>query len=64
MEKGKTTAIIGSTGFGQIDDASLLMRFYDFEKGNILIDGKDVREYPQEELRDQNWLCAAECLSF
>ena len=29
------------------------MRFYDIENGNILIDGKDVREYPQEELRDK-----------
>ncbi|MCB6285644.1 ABC transporter ATP-binding protein [[Clostridium] scindens] len=53
VEKGKTTAIIGSTGSGKSTIASLLMRFYDFEKGNILIDGKDVREYPQEELRDK-----------
>ena len=40
VEKGKTTAIIGSTGSGKSTIASLLMRFYDFEKGNILIDGK------------------------
>lgn len=53
VEKGKTTAIIGSTGSGKSTIASLLMRFYDIEKGNILIDGKDVREYPQEKLRDK-----------
>jgi ATP-binding cassette subfamily B multidrug efflux pump len=53
VEKGKTTAVIGSTGSGKSTIACLLMRFYDIENGNILIDGKDVREYPQEELRDK-----------
>ena len=52
-EKGKTTAIIGSTGSGKSTIANLMMRFYDIEKGNILIDGKDVREYSQEELRNK-----------
>lgn len=51
--KGQTTAIIGSTGSGKSTIASLLLRFYDVQQGHILIDGKDVREYPQEELRDK-----------
>ena len=52
-QRGQTLAIIGSTGSGKSTIASLLMRFYDIEMGNILIDGKDVREYQQEELRDR-----------
>lgn len=52
-QKGKTTAIIGGTGSGKSTIASLLMRFYDVQEGNILVDGKDVREYPQKELRDK-----------
>ncbi len=51
VEKGQTTAIIGSTGSGKSTIASLIMRFYDIESGSILVDGKDVREYPQDELR-------------
>lgn len=52
-EKGKTTAIIGSTGSGKSTIANLLMRFYDIENGNILIDGKDLRVYTQEALRNK-----------
>lgn len=51
--KGKTTAIIGSTGSGKSTIATLVMRFYDIESGSILVDGKDVREYGQNELRDK-----------
>lgn len=51
VEKGQTTAIIGSTGSGKSTIASLIMRFYDIENGSILVDGKDVREYSQDELR-------------
>ena len=51
VEKGKTTAIIGSTGSGKSTIASLLMRFFDIESGSILVDGKDVREYSQDVLR-------------
>ena len=53
VEKGKTTAIIGSTGSGKSTIATLIMRFYDIESGSILVDGKDVREYGQNELRDK-----------
>lgn len=53
VKPGTTTAIIGSTGSGKSTIASLVMRFFDIEKGNILVDGKDVREYSQIELRDK-----------
>lgn len=53
VETGKTTAIIGSTGSGKSTIASLVMRFYEIESGSILVDGKDVREYRQNELRDK-----------
>ncbi|MDI6600618.1 MAG: ABC transporter ATP-binding protein [Thermoanaerobacteraceae bacterium] len=50
-EPGKTTAIIGSTGAGKTTLLNLIMRFYDAEKGSILIDGVDIREIPQDVLR-------------
>ncbi len=53
VETGKTTAIIGSTGSGKSTIASLIMRFYDIAEGNILVDGKDVRDYLQGELRSK-----------
>lgn len=53
VEKGQTTAIIGSTGSGKSTVASLVMRFHDIQSGNIFVEGKDVREYSQEELRDK-----------
>lgn len=53
VESGKTTAIIGSTGSGKSTIANLMMRFYDVEDGRILIDGRDVRSYPLNDLRDK-----------
>lgn len=53
VNKGETTAIIGSTGSGKSTIASLIMRFFDIENGSILVDGKDVRGYSQEELREK-----------
>lgn len=53
VEKGKTTAIIGSTGSGKSTIANLIMRFYDIESGSILVYGKYLREYSQDELRNK-----------
>lgn len=50
-EAGKTLAIVGHTGAGKTTVISLLMRFYDPQKGRILINGTDVREIPVEQLR-------------
>lgn len=48
---GQTTAIIGSTGSGKSTIASLALRFYDVTEGQILVDGADVREVDQKDLR-------------
>lgn len=50
-KKGETTAIIGSTGSGKSTLLSLLMRFYDPTEGAILIDGVDIRQLSQKQLR-------------
>ncbi|HUD20952.1 MAG TPA: ABC transporter ATP-binding protein [Candidatus Saccharimonadales bacterium] len=48
---GLTTAFIGSTGSGKSTIVNLIPRFYDVSAGSILIDGVDIRESTQEELR-------------
>lgn len=48
---GQTVAIVGPTGAGKTTLVNLLMRFYDPQGGNILIDGTDVREYTRQSLR-------------
>lgn len=53
VNRGQTTAIIGSTGSGKSTIASLLMRFFEVETGSILVDGRDLRAYSQNELRDK-----------
>lgn len=50
---GETTAIIGSTGSGKSTIVNLLPRFYDVTGGELFIDGVNVKEVPQKELRDQ-----------
>lgn len=48
---GEVTAIIGGTGSGKSTLISLLPRFYDVDSGSVMVDGVDVREMTQEELR-------------
>ena len=48
--KGKVTAIIGSTGSGKSTIANLVMRFYDVNEGAVLFAGKDIRSLKQDEL--------------
>ena len=48
---GRTVAIVGHTGAGKTTIINLLLRFYDVERGRITVDGVDIRELEQAELR-------------
>ncbi|MHC1739495.1 MAG: ABC transporter ATP-binding protein [Anaerolineaceae bacterium] len=50
---GQTTAIIGSTGSGKSTVVNLIPRFYDVTEGSICVDGIDIREVKQSDLRDK-----------
>ena len=51
--KGETVAIIGSTGSGKSTLVNLIPRYYDVTKGSVKVDGVDVRDMTQKELRDK-----------
>lgn len=51
VKPGQFVAIVGGTGVGKSSLVNLIPRFYDVTGGAILVDGKDVRDYPLEELR-------------
>jgi ATP-binding cassette subfamily B protein len=53
LEAGKTLALVGQTGSGKSTVAKLINRIYDVERGRILIDGVDVRDWNLEALRRQ-----------
>ncbi len=53
VERGATLAIIGSTGSGKTSLVNLIPRFYDAGSGEILVDGRDVREYSLGSLRSR-----------
>ena len=48
---GETIALVGQTGSGKTSIINVLMRFYEFGTGEILLDDRDIRDYPLEELR-------------
>ena len=52
VEKGSSIALVGRTGAGKTTIASLITRFYDVSEGEILIDGRDIREYTRNSLRN------------
>lgn len=53
LPKGKTIAFVGNSGGGKTTIVNLIPRFYDIQKGNILIDGVDLREFTLHSLRDK-----------
>jgi ATP-binding cassette subfamily B protein len=53
VEPGQTIAIVGHTGAGKTTTIQLLLRFYDIQRGQILLDGVDIRELNVQDLRRQ-----------
>ncbi|RCK74257.1 MAG: ABC-type multidrug/protein/lipid transport system, ATPase component [Anaerolineae bacterium] len=51
IQAGQKVAIVGPTGAGKTTLVKLLMRFYDVDRGAILIDGVDIRQFPRGDLR-------------
>ena len=49
---GETIGLVGHTGSGKSSIMNLLFRFYDCQKGEIRIDGKNIKEYPRQTIRD------------
>lgn len=53
VKKGETLAIIGATGCGKSTVIKLIPRFYDVTEGEVLVDGVNVKDYKQKELRNK-----------
>ena len=53
IQPGETFAILGATGCGKSSLVNLIPRFYDVTEGEVLLDGRNVKEYPIRELRDK-----------
>ncbi|PNY20187.1 ABC transporter ATP-binding protein [Streptococcus parauberis] len=51
VNKGETIAFVGSTGSGKSSIINVFMRFYEFQTGQVLLDGKDIRQFSQKSLR-------------
>ncbi len=61
---GETVALVGHTGSGKSSIINVMMRFYEFYDGQILIDDRDIREYPMEELRRKLGLVLQDAFMF
>lgn len=64
IPKGKTVALVGSSGAGKSTLADLLPRFYDVQRGQIRIDGIDIRDLSFQELRRQFGIVSQEAILF
>ena len=64
VNPGETLGIVGHTGSGKSSIINVMMRFYEFHKGEILIDDVDIRKYPKEELRRKLGLVLQEPFMF
>lgn len=64
VNPGETLALVGHTGSGKSSIINILARFYEFQEGEILIDGRSIREYPMEEIRKEIGLVLQDSFMF
>ncbi|WP_139891990.1 ABC transporter ATP-binding protein [Bacillus sp. D386] len=64
VNEGETVALVGHTGSGKSSIINLIMRFYEFNRGDILIDGKSIKSYSNEELRGKMGLVLQDAFLF
>lgn len=64
VNPGETIALVGHTGSGKSSIINVLMRFYDFQEGEVLIDGRSIREFPMRELRQRTGLVLQDSFLF
>ncbi len=64
IEPGQTVALVGPTGAGKTTIASLIPRFYDTTGGKVKLDGRDVREYARNDLRENIGIVLQESFLF
>ncbi len=57
IKQGETIAIVGATGCGKSSLVNLITRFYDVSSGELLVDGVNVKDYKQADLRDRIAIC-------
>jgi len=64
LKAGTTVALVGQSGSGKSTIASLLPRFYEPDSGVVLLDGRDIRDYPLRDLRRQLSLVSQDVVLF
>ncbi|HOW36870.1 MAG TPA: ABC transporter ATP-binding protein [Candidatus Pacearchaeota archaeon] len=64
IKENQRVALVGHSGSGKTTLVKLLYRFYDVNKGGIKIDGRDIREFKQESLRNEMAIVPQECVLF
>jgi len=64
IEKGKTIALVGPSGVGKSTIADLIPRFYDATAGEVMVDGKNVKDYSMESLRSHMSFVTQEIILF
>jgi ATP-binding cassette, subfamily B, multidrug efflux pump len=64
VKKGETVAIVGATGAGKTSIINLLLRFYEFNEGSILFDGKDIRSFDIDSLHNNIAIVTQEVFLF
>lgn len=64
VNPGETVALVGHTGSGKSSIINVLMRFYEYREGDVLIDGHSLRDYPMDELRNEIGLVLQDSFMF